>query len=179
MITNMIVKKITTTIIKFFVTVFFKISIKLTNKKIYIFDIDNTLADTWISFTYRYTSEFERYSSLAVFYKMRNYILSLNNCRVIFLSARPFKVYKITYHWLKSIGVINNVMSLILVDKPNDKIKLLKNIKKKVIFFDDMSYNHEYGEIKYYTNEIYELYKLPNIEYIDANRINKIIKEGV
>ena len=79
--------------------------ILLVNKeaeKIYIFDIDNTIANTWPSFLQSYETLEERLSSLAVFHKMREHILDISS-KVIFLTARP---YNLTFTWLKNLELI-------------------------------------------------------------------------
>lgn len=153
--------------------------ILLVNKeaeKIYIFDIDNTIANTWPSFLQSYETLEERLSSLAVFHKMREHILDISSKgnKVIFLTARPYKTYSLTFTWLKNLGLIENKYDLFLVSKPLEKIDLLKKTNKEVYFYDDMTYNHEKGEIKYYENEIRLLGQLSYVKYYGLSDINKI-----
>jgi len=146
---------------------------------IYIFDIDNTIANTWPSFLQGYNSLEDRLSSLAIFYNMRNHILQLISLdkKILFLTARPYLAYELTFKWLDSMGIIKDKEDLFLVSKPYEKVELLKNIKNKNIFFyDDMTYNHEKGEIKYYDKEIKKVNSLAHIKYFDVGKINKIIE---
>jgi len=148
--------------------------------EIYIFDIDNTIADTWPSFLLGYSSLNERLSGLAIFYNMRNFILKLKkqNKKIIYLTARPYKTYNLTFSWLKSNGLIENKKDLILVSEPAEKVSLLKKLEREnniVHYYDDMSYNHENGEVKYYINEIDKIKKLKNIKYNSWQIIKYII----
>lgn len=149
-------------------------------EKIYVFDIDNTIANTWPSFLQGYSTMEERLLSLAVFYKMREYILDISSqgSKVVFLTARPYSTYNLTFLWLNSLGLIKNKNDLFLVLKPLEKIDLLKKIHKEVNFYDDMTYNHEKGDMKYYENEIRLLKQLSHIKYYGLNEINKIILRG-
>ena len=145
-------------------------------EKIYIFDIDNTIANTWPSFLQSYSTLEERLLSLAVFHKMREHILDISSKgnKVIFLTARPYNTYSLTFTWLKNLGLIKNKDDLFLVSKPLEKIDLLKKINKEVYFYDDMTYNHEKGEMKYYENEIRLLGQLSYVKYYGLSDINKI-----
>lgn len=163
---------------QFYFKIKFHKQINTRDKEIYIFDIDNTVANTWPSFLQEYKTLEDRLSSLAVFYNMRNYILNIkySGSKVFFLTARPYSTYNLTFKWLNDMGLIETKKFLFLVSKPYDKVKMLKQVKnKKIFFYDDMTYNHEQGEIKYYKNEIKQLKKIQNIEYFDVKFINKII----
>ena len=100
------------------------------NKKIFIFDLDNTIANTWPSFLQNYKNDFERLQSLSVFFNMKKYIDGVSNEDniVIILTARPYWSYKITQEWLLQNDI--KFSALILVASPIDKIKLLKKSKR-------------------------------------------------
>jgi len=164
---------------KIYFTRKFKKQLTKVSSEIYIFDIDNTIANTWPSFLQEYETLEDRLSSLAIFYNMRNYIIELKNNGqdILFLTARPYSSYNLTFQWLESIGLIKDEDCLFLVSKPNEKIQLLKSIKnKKIFFYDDMTYNHEKGEIKYYEKEIKKVNSLAHIKHFDVEKINKIIE---
>ncbi len=163
---------------RFYFTNKFLKRLKNENKDIYIFDIDNTVADTWISFLQNYSSTKDRLSSLAIFYNMRKYILRLKNeghC-VIYLTARQYFYCNLTFNWLRDMDLIQDKNDLFLVSKPMEKIKLLKLVEKSIVFYDDMTYNHEKGEVKYYNVEIEMLKNMHHIKYYDIKSINKIIQ---
>lgn len=111
---------------KIYFTNKFKKKIKNSENKVYIFDIDNTIANTWPSFLQSYSTLEERLLSLAVFHKMREHILDISSKgnKVIFLTARPYNTYSLTFTWLKNLGLIENKYDL--VSKPLEKIDLLK-----------------------------------------------------
>ena len=149
------------------------------NKKIYLFDIDNTLADTYHSFNYNYKSRRVRLSSLAVFLNMRQLIISLKKNKenkIIFLTARRFYDLWITKSWLKSIGIKTDYFDIIIVDNPEEKYFLIKKILKKykinISYIDDLSHNHENNNM-----QIYSIVKKVNnvpIKYFGYDQIHMI-----
>lgn len=141
---------------------------------LYIFDIDNTIANTWPSFNASYTSTKKRLENIKPFENMMKLIneLYIKNNKIIFLTARDYRYYFTTKRWLIKNNIYKN--NLIMVLKPQQKIKLLKNIKHKVFFYDDLSYNHENGEVKYYNDCIEVVTKLQYIEYINYEKIKLI-----
>jgi len=151
------------------------ISLRRTSK-IYFVDIDNTLSDTWPTINNdNYTSEHERLKSLPIFIGMKKYLskeVTNNKNLLVFLSARNYKFYSITYEWLISNGFNN--FCLILVNSAYEKpffitTFLLKKYDKVII--DDLSYNHENKNLLFYADVI-KIYK--NLNYIDFYEINKI-----
>jgi hypothetical protein len=145
--------------------------------RVYLVDIDNTLADTWPSLQhYVYRNERHRYQSLSVFIGMRNYILSKlrNHDRVVFLSARGYFNYRTTQQWLVSCGILAD--ELILVANAFEKLFYVHALISgglEVIYVDDLSYNHEYGEVRLYDDLICSLNKLP-ITYMGIEQITLI-----
>ena len=146
---------------------------------IYIFDIDNTLANTWVSFTYGFDNEKERLKGLSVFLGMRRFILQLKESGedVIFLSARNFLYFGLTLNWLNSVGIAVRKKDLFLVNTAAEKLLFLKLLAgKKVVFVDDMSYNQENGEEKLRIELINKIKKLPYVNFWDLKKINEINK---
>lgn len=145
------------------------------NKKIIIFDIDNTIANTWPSLLMSFKTEKDRLISLPRFEKVLNLAQDhiLANEKVIFLTARDYKLYSITLKWLLNIGI--SKPNLIMVSKPYEKIKLLRSIpNKRIILYDDLSYNHENGYVKFYDKEILLISQMKNVEYLDYNYLIKL-----
>lgn len=146
-------------------------------KKIYLFDIDNTLADTWPSLRdYVYRNENHRYESLSIFRGMRNFIINkiADNEKVIFISARSYLNYLSTLKWLRSNGLPAD--SVILVERPIDKLDYIRELLSRnieVVYVDDLSHSHEFGEMKLYDNLIMSLRDLP-IAYIGIDEIELI-----
>ncbi|NQX37798.1 hypothetical protein SAMN05421820_103202 [Pedobacter steynii] len=143
---------------------------------VYIVDIDNTLADTWPSLQELvHPNEQDRYRSLSVFLGMRKFILcKRKSAKVIFISARSFLSYQSTQEWLRSCGL--DGCDLILVARAADKMYFIKTLISsglKVVCVDDLSYNHEHGEMKLYHELIQELNELPLI-YLGIKEIELI-----
>ena len=68
----------------------------------------------------------------------------------------------VTYRWLKKNGLSFNVFNVILVPKAKDKLWFLSLFSKNsnVVYFDDLSYNHENGQVLYYQEVIKNVNKL-------------------
>lgn len=144
--------------------------------KVYMVDIDNTLADTWPSLKDRiYPAENQRYRTLSIFLGMRRYLLDVQEQnQVIFISARNYWTYGTTRRWLKDCGLKN--CTLILVPGAMEKISFLLYLLKRdipVVYIDDLSYNHEHGEVKMYDLMIPILNRLP-ITYMGLKEIEQI-----
>jgi len=170
-------------IFKKIIKTYFLIRLKnhiLFNKKVVIFDIDNTLANTWPSLKLDYKSTNERLKNLNIFQNIfdliQNYITSDNE--IVFLSARNYTTYFVSKQWLKKNGF--SKFLLILVESPKEKLFFLKCIKnKKIIFYDDMSYGHESGKIHYYESEITQIKKLHNVEYYGYDFLLKLQNKDI
>jgi len=145
--------------------------------EVYLVDIDNTLADTWPSLrNYVYRNENHRYGSLSIFLGMRNFILDKMEMkkRVIFISARSYLDYFSTLKWLSNNGLKS--ASVILVNRAEDKlsyIKMLLNRGVAVVYIDDLSYGHEYGEARFYEKMILKVKEL-QVEYLGVKEIELI-----
>tara|TARA_Y200000002_G_scaffold380437_1_gene391908 strand:+ start:410 stop:928 length:519 start_codon:yes stop_codon:yes gene_type:complete len=164
----------------------FKIAVTRKNN-IYVFDIDNTVCDTWRSLprlkvenSNFIEDEKKRIGNLKIFKGMQEHIQKIyksNNNLVIYLSLRPIFLWLSTKKYLKKYNILDSLSNLILVHKIDDKftaINLLnKFTKAKIIFYDDLSYNHEYGNVLYYDKLINKLKKL-DIIYFDYHQILKI-----
>lgn len=142
-----------------------------------IFDIDNTIANTWPSFNKVYKNTNERLLSLEVFSpmieKVHHYYKTGH--QVLFLTARSYRSFYITKKWLKKHGIYKS--NLIIVNNPMEKIELIKSLNKSIIYYDDMSYNHENGEVKFYDECIREIDKMKNIKYYGYKEIRQM-QEG-
>lgn len=143
---------------------------------VYLVDIDNTLADTWPSLCGKvYGNERDRYRSLSVFLGMRKLIVhQLTMAKVIFISARGYLNYQVTKQWLESCGL--GGADLILVARAADKMYYLKRLISmgiSTVYIDDLSYNHEHGDLKMYHEIIIELKGLP-VTYLGVEEIELI-----
>jgi hypothetical protein len=146
-------------------------------KKVYLVDIDNTLADTWPSLQdYVYRNENHRYGSLSIFIGMRNFLLDKikDGENVVFISARSYLNYFSTQKWLYENGLKTH--NVILVNRAEDKLAYILDLIHReiaVVFIDDLSYGHEYGEVRLYEKMILKLSALP-VEYLGVKEIELI-----
>ncbi len=148
-------------------------------KRLIIFDIDNTLADTWPSFLENYDSDKERLTNLKPFKSIVKIVLNYESegNKIIFMSARPYFCYKLTKNWL--VRNCTKDFDLILVSNPFEKLKLLKLFRdKEIIFYDDLSHSHEKGFIAYYEDVLRELSNLNNVKHIDYSKLQYLQKDG-
>lgn len=139
--------------------------------RVFIFDIDNTIAHTWYSYNKPYfKSNRHRLLSLPIYIKMRRLISILYenpNTLVLYLTARSLYDYKTTFQWLKSQGLPLNYSDLFIVNSPKFKIKILSSLRRqklKVYYIDDLSYNHESGVVKFYDSEINDIKEITSVE---------------
>lgn len=159
---------------KYFKYKFFSAIQNIGTKKLYIFDLDNTIANTWISYNQSYSSHKSRLDSLSIFIGMKKFISNIdkNNSIVIILTAREYWYYSLTKKWIESNEL--NINELIVVSKPYEKILLLKEVMINCEYYDDMSYNHENNHIIFYENEIKAIKSFSNISYYNYDDIKKI-----
>lgn len=147
---------------------------RIKNKKLYIFDLDNTIANTWISYNQKYSNHKSRLENLSIFIGMKTLISKIDRCNsiIIILTAREYWYYKLTKEWIESNNM--DIDELVVVSKPSEKLLLLKQINIDCEYYDDMSYNHENNKVKFYNNEINDIKKLSNISYYNYGEIKKI-----
>jgi hypothetical protein len=147
---------------------------------ILVLDIDNTIADTWPAIRDRGAEKWHHFSlfkKLRPFQERITFFISRYPASpIIFLSTRNIVYYKTTKRWLLQSGFNNRNFLLILTLKVEDKLKyleILQNQYKKVIYCDDLSYNHEHGEVKYYQHVIDKVADM-KLEYWGFTEINAI-----
>lgn len=155
-----------------------KTNFNKTKKSYLICDIDNTIADTWPSLTknVKFSSEKARYSSLALLNGSAQWVLENKSEQIIFLSARPFIYFFTTRKWLKQNGFNVKWNNVILVENAQAKLpffKFLNEMNAEITVIDDLTYNHENDNIKYYSNIIRSVKEM-DINYIDYESILKL-----
>ena len=175
-----IVKKVFHFLLAYYCSVKIKSRLKSDlGNKIYLLDIDNTLADTFHSYKYYFKSYEDRLSSLAIFIGMRNKYIEIfdNNENVFFISARKISSQATTFKWLKSNGLRIERENIFNVNNVNVKVSLIKLLNKNnhyhITLIDDLSYNHENGKVKYYENQIIAINQF-KVLHIDAKQIQEI-----
>ena len=122
---------------------------------VYIFDIDNTIADTCGKKHLTTVNEFPEMIKLVKEKRKEG--------MVYFLSARNIMTYSSTQQWLQKRGFKRPEFELIFVTEPTKKIRILSDaisMGLRVEYYDDLCYNHENGIIKKYDTVINEVLKL-------------------
>jgi hypothetical protein len=123
-------------------------------------DIDNTIGNTYPTLTRQYQTETERLLSIPVFPRMKkllNCLLKSPSRKVIFLTSRSYLTWNTTHQWLTQNGILAAKSDIIIVSSPAQKIDFINKIlprNKPVTVIDDLSYNHENGQVKFYDTEI-------------------------
>ena len=142
-----------------------------------ILDIDNTLAHTFESLIHsKGEGHKERLLSLGVREGTLAFIEdNFDHYNKVFLTARSYRYYFITHKWLKSNSISFNIFKLLMVPKASHKLWFLKlfNDCNNIVYIDDLSYNHENGEVLYYDEVINEVKQL-NIDYYGFDSISKM-----
>lgn len=164
----------------FFSKLWFCKLVIFSQKPIIIIDIDNTIADSWPTLLTKWESEQQRVISIEPITGVLHFIKKnypSDRYQWIFLSNRSYLIFFSTQNWLNKNGIsINN--NLIFVPKPNHKINLLKKFRTRAFtYFDDLSYNHEKGNVKFFENEILYIKGRKNIKYYGYNEILSIIND--
>lgn len=160
----------------------FAISIRffIKHKKIVFIDIDNTIADTWPTIgDKKYKNEYDRNLNIPVYQGMKKYIekhYKNSSYHLVYLTARNYRLIRVTNSWLHKNNFLNSNSSVIVVSRPELKLYFLKQALAnhyETTYIDDLSYNHERNEIKYYDSIINEVNSLP-ITYIGYSKILEI-----
>jgi hypothetical protein len=194
-----IVRKIVRTVVRFpakwYCNYQFKQAFTNDYDAFWVVDIDNTIADSWRAQTPQYLAQFQsesdRIMSIQPFESMQRLFQDVPpRTRVIFLSARYYIRYFVTKKWLKKHGFWQADSALVLVERMRDKAPLLEGVLSKfdkspppqylndfsdfpITFFDDLSYNHEKGEVLFYDDVIEAVTKMP-IKYIGYEELLKM-----
>jgi hypothetical protein len=142
-----------------------------------------------------FRSQSDKMMDLAPFPSMQQLFQNVPpRTRVIFLTARQYIRYFVTKRWLKKHGFEQADSVLVLVERMRDKAPLLENVLKNyfekkgtpqyqsdfdpflmlnnsksttypIVYFDDLSYNHENGEVLFYDDVINAVQKMP-MQYV-------------
>lgn len=171
-----VLRSVFNTICAFFFKALFRLHVaRLSGRTLYVFDIDNTIGHTYPTLLKDYTSEKARMLSIPVFPRMKNLLCSLHyskSRKVIFLTSRSYRLWSTTHDWLEINNIPGSLTDVILVSSPAEKVKLLATYASnaRIVYIDDLSWNQERGELKYYKSELETIKKLP-ITYIGYKTI--------
>ena len=133
-----------------------------------IIDIDNTISRTWQNFERDHKGIYRiNFRETEPYKVLIDEINNLNGKNFV-LSARFYSNYFLTRNWLR-LNKLNYVF-LILVPKAEFKLKyfaICSRVFKNVRIYDDLSHNHERGEVQYYDDLIIAIRAYKNVEYFD------------
>jgi hypothetical protein len=141
-----------------------------------VLDIDNTIADTWKYIENYKKNRYHFFKNIPPLEGTIQYIKKeYSSIPIIFLSNRNIIDFQVTIDWLISEGFETKESLLILTNNPVDKISYLKYLTDNfdITYFDDLSYNHENGEVLFYNVVINELDKM-KIDYFGYEYLNKL-----
>lgn len=130
-----------------------------------VLDIDNTLADSWPSFLRSWPGERERLASLTVLPGVKTVAHDEPveaGAAVAFVSYRNVWDWPVTFAWLRRNGFAVRWWNLILVNSPEEKLRHLRRWVpgRAVTYWDDLSYGHESGEVRFHADVIAEVERL-------------------
>lgn len=157
----------------------FKFSITklfLKKRKIVFVDIDNSIADTWplLRNGHADVSLLPPLDNSIAFLK-ENY--NFFQYDIVFLSHRDVRLFNDTHRWLlKNYDVSISSSMLYLVPYAEWKVfyyRLANYFGLEIVVFDDLSRNHENGEIHFYHRIISEI-KCLNIKYYNFDFIQSL-----
>jgi hypothetical protein len=144
-------------------------------EELYIFDLDNTLADTYPYF--KQEDKYKMYKTLPAHQNMLKIARDIFNSDIpaIILTARDYRFKYVTKYWLDKY-IPQKKVPLFIVPTAKDKINYLSmalNKVESITYYDDLSYNHENGIVKFYNDEIKVVKQMP-ITYYGYDAINQI-----
>lgn len=137
---------------------------------LYVIDIDNTLTINEIGKPLNRDHPTPRRGVINVIREKQD-----QNDKIVFLSARDFREYQRTKGWLADQGIFSDKSELYLVKSAASKLfylKLAAQLNSKVVYIDDLSFNHENGSIKFYHDVISEVSEI-DVEYRGVEFINQ------
>jgi len=144
-------------------------ALKNAERRLVIYDIDNTIADTWRQLGLSKNEPSKLYRNLLFFPSMLKRIQEDYNGpsnRILFFTVRPIGTWLITLRWLMRHKLPVKWHDLFFFSSPTHKIDLLECLVKKgyeIIFIDDLSYNHENGNVLFFVEEIKRVQNMPLI----------------
>jgi hypothetical protein len=158
---------------------FFRLNNIRKDSIIHIYDIDNTLVDTW-----KYINTNDKYilRKLEFHAEMKKLVNgSYSNSHVLFFTVRSLNNWNDTRIWLSLNLFKFRWFHLYHFSSPSHKVDFvlqLNNMGYKIVFTDDLSYNHENGKVKFYNEEIIRV-KNSDVSYVSYDDINKITKNCI
>lgn len=143
------------------------------NKKIVIFDLDNTLVDT-VALLKRKVSMHIAWQKASVINEVREVLNSYirQDYKVVILSSRPYNTKHLSKMWILENKI--NVDMIIHTSSTSSKEIFYFISPRKLVVYDDLSYNSENGETLFFEKQIQRLRSSEKIEYYGYFEIENI-----
>jgi len=129
-----------------------------------VFDLDNTLAHTWPSFQQAHPHIWARLAGLPPKPAMIELFKRVRRRRPwLVMTAREYRTWPTTLRWLREHAGVDEAGRVLMVRSAADKLPLLNALRMaygQVVLIDDMSRNHEHGEMLLYENVINRLARI-------------------
>lgn len=127
-----------------------------------VLDIDNTLADSWPSFLRPFDNHRARLANLEVLPNIKQAVHDPavgDGATIVYLSHRNLWEWPVTYRWLRTHGFVVRADRLLLVPSAAAKVPLVRRMAegRTVTMWDDLSFGHETGEVRFYDDVIESL----------------------
>lgn len=149
--------------------------LRKSNSKIFIVDLDNTLADTWPQ---RLNMDSFNWHNMPVHESVLNFVKEyeqINKLEVVVISARPLSAKRSTRLWLNRIAGLEKTRFFLTPDADSKfkYIVLAKRLGKLGAVIDDCSHSHEFGTTLFHQNLIQKIRSL-DIEFFDYQFLSKL-----
>lgn len=121
-----------------------------------VLDVDNTLADTWPSLVGDPEPHHRRLARLAPLPAIKAVAHDeplAAGAAVVFLTHRPLWCRGVTRRWLRRHGYDARRRNVVLVARPASKVPLIAQLardRRRTVVWDDLTWNHEHGEVRRY-----------------------------
>jgi len=139
--------------------------------RLWVLDLDNTLADTWPSFLGEHPSERARLAGLeplAGMIEATHHAARREGAGTVVLSHRAIRHWGVTRSWLRRHGITLRWWELVLVDSPADKVAHLRrwcSAGCDVVYWDDLTHGTERGREERYDAVIAAVAALPLVHH--------------
>jgi hypothetical protein len=151
-------------------------------RRLVVLDIDNTLADSWPTYTRTWPDERTRLDAIEPLPGVKaiahDAALERGDA-ILFLSHRSWRRWRQTYRWLRRHGFAATPVNVVLVGDPRDKLEHLRRCSGAcdVAYWDDLSHSHEHGEALFHDELIDAVRSLP-LEYRGWDDIRAAVEEA-
>jgi hypothetical protein len=151
-------------------------------RRLVVLDVDNTLADSWPTYTRSWPDERRRLDSIELLPGVKAAAHDAALARgdaVMFLSHRSARHWLRTFRWLRRHGFAATPLNVVLVARPEDKVEHLRRCvgAAEVVYWDDLSHSHEHGEAAFYHDVIAAVRALP-LEYVGWDDIRAVVERS-